>query len=848
MKSSPSALPVDPGPYRITLVTTTSGGLAHPDQPEVALDAGELARTVRRSGGQGRDVQVLVPDGAQHAALLRALADRIGRDVLTVPAGAVTAGAEFDGPTPVERTTGQVIDWLLLQPPGLATSLPGWYDLDGGRISHRQGWAILPLPRGLAFTTRAVFPTARAAAASLGVGHPGLATVAFGVDDGVPVIGGYDGTTVAVSGTDLAAALSAVPLYGGDLRVWPQVVDPDLVRDSHLDGTESTGHRIDPADRLRRPGLGTEITAELAEHLTELADRTGATVWAPPAGSRVVLLDGVGDLAVRDRDGQLRGWQAYRPTGPDRPDRYWSDRDGRLTPVGGTMDAAVAATGDGDGDGDQPTPAASGVELISVATEARPAALRRWANITRRDGLFRVELAVLDDGRLAARHGDGGLLALGPRELAALLRRAGWAGEDLALLTVVAPERFARLRAHLAALADQVPAEIWAPEPGARLAVVQGQPRSQRAADVPARWCRLAPAAPGASDLITVSGRWRSHDGWLVPASAGRAVGDRRPEDEAGDGVPDATDVGGSRTVEGVGPLADTPPAGRRSSVVPAARGSRGHGVGWLPERPEVNAERFDLYLPVDLPAARIAVDGLPTPELFVVGQLDADRLRAARPSAMVLRVSVGPGGAVATTGIGDAAPAEVRHLLRGVDSYLLSAGWLDRVQVIQGWTPAGPGEWRAQSDQPPVPLLLRCAGARHGVEGLPNDVVRWPGGRRGAKAYTVLPADGGPDSDFVPLRATRPAAPTGPARLVQLRVDPAQAVDVAASAARIAVLPAVRSLLVRLNADGIEVLLPPRMYDRVTVTRVYGAAEGRWTPRSGRVELPLSTLLGEAG
>ncbi|MFY1699971.1 MULTISPECIES: hypothetical protein [unclassified Solwaraspora] len=844
----------DTDPYRVTLTTTTGGGLADPARPQTALSAGELARTILRRGG-GRDVQVLVPDGAQHAALLQALADRLGRDVLMVPAGATTTGA--DTATPVDRTTGAVVDWLLVQPPSLATSLPGWYDLDGGRIRHRRGWAALPLARGLAFTTREAFPLARAAAASVGVGHPAMATVAFSVDDAAPLLCGYDGVRVAASGTDLAAALSAVALYGGDLRVWPQVptpppsqADTDGNGDGDPEGADPRtgrllGIRVDPADRLRHVGLGAEVTDGLAVHLTELAARVGATVWAPPTGSRVVLLEGVRDLAVRDRDGRLRSWQAYRPPGPDRPDRFWSDRDGRLVPVGGTMDAAVGPTGE-----DQPGPTASGVELVSVATDARPAALRRWATVRRRDGLFRMELAVLDDGRLAARHGDGGLLAVGPREFRALLRRAGWTGQDLALLTPVPPERFAQLRAHVTALADQIPADIWAPEPGARLAVVEGQPRSLRAAGAPARWCRLAPAAPGATDLVTVSARWRSHDGWLVPtpptpaadgASGGRVTAGTSADPALDDPAPDAQASADPTPV-------DPPPPGRRPPMVSAARGSRAHGVNWLPERPDVNAETFDLYVPVALPAARVAADGLPTAELFVVGQLDADRLRMAHFGASVLRVSVAPGGAVATTGFTDTAPPDLRHLLRGVDSYLLPAGWLDRVQVAQGWTPAGPGEWQAQPDAPPAALLLRCTGARHGVDGLPNDVVRWPAGRRAATGYAVLPTVGGPDDDHLAVTGSRPAAPAGAARLVQLRIEPGQAIDVAASAGRIAPLTAVRSRLVTLNAAGVEVLVPPRSYDRVTVTRVYGAEDGRWVLRARRVELPLATLFTQTG
>ncbi|WP_326553464.1 hypothetical protein [Micromonospora sp. NBC_01813] len=839
------------GPYRIALVATTGGGLADPGTPGSALSASELAHLIVQRGGGGRDVQILVPDGAQYAALLRAVADRLGRDVLAVPAGADLshpAGRAPADPVPTDRTSGRTVDWLLIQPPALATTLPGWFELDEGRVLHRSGWVTLPVPRGLAFTTRPVFPLARAAAASLGTHHRTIATLATAVRDGVPIMYGYGGDAVEVSGTDLAAALSTIPLYGGDLRVWPQITD--LATSADPVGRS----RLDPADRVVFADLGAEVDDRLAGHLSELAQATGATVWAPPPGSRALLLDGVRDLVVRDRDGRSRGWRAYRPAGPDRPDRFWSDRDGRLAPVGGTMDAA-----------------GSGVELVSVASEARDAAVRRWVSVRPRPGLFRAEFAILDDGRLGARHGDGELFALGPAEFRALLRRAGWDGRDVALLGRVAPERFTGLRAHVSVLAEQLDAEVWAPAPGDRTTVSQDQPRAlagPEGTDEPGRWCRLVPAPPHSSDLITVSGRWRSHDGWLVPSVA-RSPDDRiapagsaptpattRPATTGpSDGGPaegpgslpgNGTDAG-RRDQPGSEPV-ELPPPGRRPQPVRAARGSVGHGVGWLPERPAVNAEQFHLYVATTEPAATVSSTGLSTAEMFVVGQLDADRLLDNHPATPALQLTVGPGGAVAATEVSDVAPAEIRHLLRGVDSYLLPAGWLDRVRIGGYWTPTGPGEWDAQADLVAGPLRLRCVGARHGVAGLPNEVVRWPAGRRGVTAYALLPKAGGPDGDFVALHQQQPSASEAPARLVQLRVEPGQAIDVTASAARMAALVAVRSRLVELNTAGVEVLLPPRAYDRVTVTRVYGADNGRWRLQAGRVAIPLSTLIDGAG
>src|SRR4029453_17902957 len=90
-------------------------------------------------------------------------------------------GAE---PVPVDRASGAVVDWVLLQPPALATSLPGWFDLAGGLVLPRSGLATLPLPGGLEFANRDDFVVRRAAAARLGAGHPRLVTVAAAIRDG----------------------------------------------------------------------------------------------------------------------------------------------------------------------------------------------------------------------------------------------------------------------------------------------------------------------------------------------------------------------------------------------------------------------------------------------------------------------------------------------------------------------------------------------------------------------------------------------------------------------------------------------------------------------------------------
>ncbi|MDR7274233.1 hypothetical protein [Catenuloplanes atrovinosus] len=284
----------------VRLTPHPDGGLVTPDAPGEPLTGRRLAELVRRGGEPSDDARMLIDDGAAFAPLFREVAGLLGRDVLCVPEGAVLGG----DPAVIarDRVTGVPVEWTVIQPPDLATPLPGWFAVDGGVVRPRTGLVALPLPGGFALATRADFVTRRAAAHRLRPGHPGLATVAVTVRDGDFVAGDYDGTCAAYPGRGLAAVLGDLPLYGGDLRLWLTWPTPEPER------------------------------ARLRANLAALADATGATVWAPPPGGGAELLADRSGLCAIGEYGEPEPWWPYHPAGARGGSGFRSGPDGRLTP------------------------------------------------------------------------------------------------------------------------------------------------------------------------------------------------------------------------------------------------------------------------------------------------------------------------------------------------------------------------------------------------------------------------------------------------------------------------------------------------------------------------------------
>ncbi|MFD6566790.1 hypothetical protein [Micromonospora profundi] len=303
------------GLFDLWLAPGPKGRLMVPTDPNRLLDARSIADLVRRAGDAADDVRILTDDGARHADLFTEVAGLLGHDVLVSPEGtdirhtaprvngADTASAGSAGPlhaVPLHRVTRQPMDWLVLQPPDLATHLPGWFALDEGLVRPRTGVVRLPLADGLALATRADFVARRATAHRLGLVSEGIVTIAVTARADGFLVGNYSGTQGVHSGRQLAALVGDLPLYGADLRLW-------------LTWPSDAGEQ-----------------ARLAEQTIELAETTGATVWTPPPGGRAELVDDHRDLRALDAAGAVAPWRAYRPRYADAPATLDATPDGLL--------------------------------------------------------------------------------------------------------------------------------------------------------------------------------------------------------------------------------------------------------------------------------------------------------------------------------------------------------------------------------------------------------------------------------------------------------------------------------------------------------------------------------------
>jgi hypothetical protein len=804
--------------HDVALVVAPDGGLAAPDQLD-SLSAADLVAAVYRAGAGDCDLRVLTAPGEQNLPMLRAVARSLGRDVLIAPTGSEvmrlpaaqpsTMDAEGGVPegddlVPVDTTSGNPVDWLTVQPSGQVGAVFGWFEVIGGLVGARTGLVALPLPDGgRMLATRETFVQERAAAMTIRVGHPDLVTVGVQVQSGNFVLGFYDRRTVLVDGAGLAAALSDLPLYRAQVRLW-------------------LSWPTAAADRRR-----------LQANLTELAEVTGATVWAPDEPGAVVMLDGCLDLAAVDSLGEVGRWRPYGTSGP-----FESDVDGRLVPAGGVRVAHLSAARLVSGHparerelASRPSPAAS--------LDATPAGARRS---------FTCDLAVLADGRLAVRHRDESLVAVGGRQFAQLLRDAGWTGSDVVLLSPVAPEQAAGARRHLADLGTHlgVPIRLGAAGPAAEplppptlsrpvpLQPAPEYPAPRQTAPLPTAPARPVPShltAPPPTRHRASRASPAPHQPTLLPhvSEEDRAWQAAMPDDPFG--TP-AGPVGRTRFIDGP----------RLMAAAPTPR----HGVPWLPIQPQTNAEQFELFVACDVDPGAAIVAGVPSRDLFLTGHLDADLLAERTTAAHLLQVRIAPNGAIDVAATEVAPPADVARLLTYRDAYLLPAGWLPRCEVVATYRVTRDHASVRQSRHANAALLLRPAGAAHGVPGLPESAARWPHGRiRGANRYLVVAEP--PAPPWLPLTARRPA-PTQGAVLVEVRVERDQAIDVAATAAALASLPAVRSSAGELAARGIEVVLPAQAFATVTIRKAWRGDGRSWRELRLRRERRLDALLQEAG
>ncbi len=526
----------------------------------------------------------------------------------------------------------------------------------------------------------------------------------------------------------------------------------------------------------------------LHRELRRLAEALGRTVWVPQPQGAAFALPGCREFAAVDEVGGASTWQAYPwRTDPAVRARYETDRDGRIMPVD---DAAVIAS---------PGSAPAG-------------------------GLFTVGLGILADGRLGAGTRNGHHLAVGRRELRALLRQDGWAGEDL-LLLAAPPVRCADVTVrHIRSLVELYGVDVWLPCPGA---------------DV---WTQ-------ADGVVAADG---PRGGWQV-------VGYGRPDDLPVDDadLPSAlvrrsrpTVVGTPRRgpvraePAGAGPLRAVPTLGASTR---AERDGGQHGVAWLPDTPVVNQRALDLYLWTPLASDRVEGWELPAADLFLLAGRDPLRLAERRRTGHLLRLFAAAETAVELDDHLAQAPAVLRQrALDAGSTHLLPVGWLARLRVTARYDLDGRGGVSARRDIDAGALAIRFEGADHGIPGLPNDVVRWPGKgqRTDARSYLTVPDGDGTRERVVhrghlALMRTKPAIEDGQT-VLEVKVRRRAAIDVPATLDALETLPVVGRMH---DFVGLDLLLPAADLDLAIVTKAWRRGP-RGRPVVDRLSVPLSEAL----
>jgi hypothetical protein len=478
-------------------------------------------------------------------------------------------------------------------------------------------------------------------------------------------------------------------------------------------------------------------------------------------------------------------------------------------------------------------------------------------------GLFPVDLAVLADGRLGVLLDGDRPLAVGPRELRAILREAGWGGEDLLLLAQPPDDLWDATVSHAAHLGDLLKVDVWMPGRGAE---VWAQPDGTLAADgslaeVPA-W-HVVPygrigSLPGAvfDDIAVPAALVRTTrpaepEGVpevevlptsVVPDPLPEPLPELSPEPspepspvpeslpELASDVDDGLDLEEEPTVALEPDAVVLAPAVVDDDEAEEAVSDLELAVPWLPASPVVNHRPLDLYVWTSAAPADIEGWGLPSAELYLLAGQDPLRLAESHRGGALLRVTAPAGSAIDLVEHARDAPDAVRHRLRDSGcTHLLPVAWLGDLDV-KGRYDVDERGGVVVGEATPAALAVRFEGAEHGVPGLPNEVVHWPDKklRADAPSYLLL-AESGPATDavqrgFVALTRQRPELPPGH-RLLEVKIRRRRAIDVPATLDRLAGLPVVGRLH---DFVGVDVLLSEHDLTRAVVTKIWRQVDGR--------------------
>jgi hypothetical protein len=549
----------------------------------------------------------------------------------------------------------------------------------------------------------------------------------------------------------------------------------------------------------------------------ELADRLGCDVYLPPAEAQIryvresssVTGESWDAVAVHTSTGEPTPWLLVRPAERSRavPARFVSTA-GRLRPNNGLMTV----------------PLSQGLAFATAASFPETAALA--GHITASPPGVTTLAVTADIGRFEISRFDEVSALLGGVEFATLVAASLDTIEPDVQLALTWPADAAACEAldvELMRFADALNRTVWVPRPAGSAGVLpdRGEFRALDRRGRPSTWHAYASrlAIDWEPNLGTDA------EGRLTPVdelSTARPGPVEEPIDPIEQAVRLAERTAARPVFMPASPtilLATLRP--RPAHLIVA------HCVSWLSPSVVVNQDPLELYVWLRPAAGNAERGSVSSPDIFLLADSDPARLADRTRAGHLLRLTAPARTAVDLSKHADQAPTRVRdRILDAGSTHLLALIWIDRYEVTAWFDVDSVGGVTVRRDFVPGTLDVQFEGAEHGIPGLPNDVVHWPGQDQRSDTPSYLLVSEGTaiaHSGFAALSRARPPL-RDRQRILEIRVRRRRAIDVPATLDRLGGLPMIKKLR---DFAGLDVLLSEQDFGRAVVSKVWRCGPG---------------------